>query len=111
MATGQVLFFKAGSCFAPSASLLKIENCARLAIHNNNNNNKAPSSCLQAPSSCLQELLQSIGAECEVGPRLILVVSSPGVGNSSSQFSVDGCWQELHIHSLSSEVHASFVTL
>ena len=39
MATGQVLFFKAGSCFAPSASLLKIENCARLAIHNNNNNN------------------------------------------------------------------------
>ena len=55
--------------------------------------------------------LQSIGAECEVGPRLILVVSSPGVGNSSSQYLVDGCWQELHIHSLSSEVHAIFVTL
>ena len=71
---------------------------------NNNNNNKTP-------SSCLQELLQSTGAECEVGPRLILVVSSPGVGNSSSQFSVDGCWQELHIHSLFSEVHASSVTL
>ena len=33
--TGQVLLLKAGSCFAPSASLLKIENCARLAIHLN----------------------------------------------------------------------------
>ena len=34
MATGQVLFFKAGSCFAPSASLLKIENCARFNTFN-----------------------------------------------------------------------------
>ena len=47
-------------------------------LDDNNNNNKAP-------SSYVQELLQSIGAECEVGPRLTLVVSTPGVGNGSSE--------------------------
>ena len=50
-----------------------------LRNNNNNNNNNKP------PSSRPSELLQSIGAECVVGPRLTLVVSTPGGGNGSSQ--------------------------
>ena len=58
-----------------------------------------------APSSRPAELLQTIGAECVVGPRLILEVSSSGVGNGSSHFG--GCRLELHTQPFSSfEVHS-----
>ena len=33
------------------------------------------------------------------------MVSPPGGGNGGSQFQIDGCWQELHTHLISLEVH------